>query len=168
MKFRKFLFAAVGAAVLAFTGQGKAEASEVLYDSAGFVQGTQSFVQSFNLTTSGTLTVTLTNIAWPQSLASLNMLLTSTNGVVGSEMGAGTEEFDVKKGEDIFAHWFGTAQGPLNTGLYSLKVCFTPTPGGTPVPLPTSILLLLSGLVLLIWHRRQGAHQATSSLLPTA
>lgn len=162
MKFRNFFLAAVSTLVIASIGQGRAEAGEVLYDGTGFLQGTQSFVQSFNLTSPGTLTVTLTNVAWPQSLASLNMLLTSASGIVGSEMGAGTAVFDIKKGDDIFAHWFGTAQGPLNTGLYSLKIDFQAAGGGTPVPLPTSILLLLSGLGLLIWHRR--THAAGSDI----
>ena len=92
-----------------------AHADTVLYDGTGFVVGTQSFVQSFNLSTPGTLEVTLTNVAWPEQLASLNMLLGSASGAMGPEMGAGTASFKVKAG-DVFAQWFGTAQGTSGRG----------------------------------------------------
>jgi hypothetical protein len=151
----KLWFAAACAAALFSTGLSRARAAEVLYSGSGFLQGTQSFVQSFNLPTAGTLTVTLTNVAWPQQLASLNLLMTSTKGAMGHEMGTGTSIFDIKDGGDIFAQWFGTAQGPLNTGVYSMEIDFQPANGNT-VPLPTSIALLLSGLGLLVWQRRLG------------
>jgi hypothetical protein len=133
-----------------------AAASEVLYDSSGFLSGQQSFVQSFNITGPGTLTVTLGNVDWPQQLASLDMVLSSgSGGLLGPEMGAGTDSFHVNGGL-VYAQWFGTAQGPLDTGLYSLNVQFLPS--ALPVPLPASIALLLSGLGLLAWQRRgQGA-----------
>jgi hypothetical protein len=130
-----------------------ARADTVLYDGTGFVVGTQSFVQSFDLPSAGTLTVTLTNVAWPEQLSSLDMLLSSTNGAVGPEMGAGTSSFSVKAG-DVFAQWFGTAQGALDAGVFSMKIDFIPA-GQAVVPLPTSIALLLSGLALLAWQRRQ-------------
>jgi hypothetical protein len=126
-----------------------AKASEVLYDSAGFIQGQQSFEQSFELTGPGTLTVTLSNINWPTSLASLNMLVASSDGMLGPQMGEGTDDFKFEGGI-IFAQWFGTAQGPLDTGLYGVKISWTPT----AVPLPMSIALLASGVALLLWQRR--------------
>lgn len=132
-----------------------AQADSVLYDGSGFLVGTQSFVRSFDLASAGKLTVTLANVDWPQQLASLNLLVTSTGGAMGPEMSVGTATFNVNKG-DVFAHWFGTAQGPLNAGVYSVKVDFQPA-GGTSVPLPTSLALLLSGLGLLLWQRRSKA-----------
>lgn len=131
----------------------RAGADTVLYDGAGFLQGTESFAQTFNLTAPGTLTVTLSNIAWPEQLASLNFLLSSANGMMGPEMSAGTYTFAIAAGGNVFAQWFGTAQGPLDAGVYSLKIDFQPQ-GGMPVPLPTSALLLLSGLALLLWQHR--------------
>jgi hypothetical protein len=153
MKNRGALWTVIGALAFLSLGFARAEAAEVLYDGSGFLQGTQSFVQSFNISTPGTLTVTLSNVAWPEQLASLNLLLTTDKGVLGPEMGAGTSTFDIQGGVDVFAQWFGTAQGPLNTGVYSMLIEFQPT-AGVPVPLPTSIALLLSGLSLLIWQRR--------------
>jgi len=142
---------AVSALALAFGGTSRSQAGEVLFDGVGFLQGTQSFTDSFSLPSPGTLTVTLANVAWPQQLASLNFLLTSPSGTMGPEMGPGTSTFNVTAG-NISAQWFGTAQGPLDTGVYSMEIQFQPS--GTPVPLPTSIALFLSGLALLIWQRR--------------
>jgi hypothetical protein len=135
-------------------GASRAHAGQVLYQGVGFLQGTQSFSQSFNLTSPGTLTVTLGNVNWPTQLSSLNLLVTSVSGAAGPEMGAGISTFNVNAG-DVFAQWFGTAQGPLNAGVYSLEIQFQPSAGsGNAVPLPTSIALFLSGLGLLIWQRR--------------
>jgi hypothetical protein len=140
-----------------------ARADTVLYDGTGFVVGTQSFVQSFDLSSPGTLTVTLTNVAWPDQLASLNMLLGSASGAIGPEMGAGTSSFSVTAG-DVFAQWFGTAQGPLDAGVFSMKIDFTPA-GQAAVPLPASLALLVSGLALLAWYRRRPdvGHPGTAS-----
>jgi hypothetical protein len=96
--------------------------------------------------------VSLTNVDWPQQLASLNLVLSSGSGsLLGPEMGAGSDTFHVGSGL-VYAQWFGTAQGPLDTGVYSLNVEFLPN--ALPVPLPASIALLLSGLALLAWQRR--------------
>ena len=166
MKFRSVLLIVLCSLGCWAAGPAEVRAAEVLYDGAGFLQGTQSFVQSFNLSSPGMLTVTLSNVAWPQQLSSLNLLMTSSSGAMGPEMGAGTATFDVKSG-NVFAQWFGTAQGPLNTGVYSMKIEFQPTSGtsGNPVPLPTSIALLLSGLGLLFWNYRQRGADGNSGRL---
>ena len=128
-----------------------AHADTVLYNSAGFIQGKQSFVQAFNITTPGTLTVTLSNIPWLDTIADLNCFLTSAGGVIGKSMGVGTESIFVGSGT-IYAHWFGDANGAYGLGVYGMKVMFQP---GTPVALPKSLILLLSGLgILLGWQRR--------------
>jgi hypothetical protein len=133
--------------------------AEVLYDGAGFLYGTQSFSESFDLPTSGMLSVTLTNVAWPEELSSLKMMVDSTGGVLKSgdaSISPFASSFSVKAG-DVFAQWFGTAQGNLDTGVYTMKISFQPTGGSNTVPLPTSIVLFLSGLGLLLWQRRIGS-----------
>jgi hypothetical protein len=139
---------------LVCAGAQRAQASEVLFNGVGFLQGSQSFSDSFNLSAPGTLTVTLANVAWPTQLASLDLLLTSPSGAMGPEMGPGTSTFNVTAG-NVTAQWFGTAQGALNTGVYSMEIQYQPSgSSGNPVPLPTSIALFLSGLGLLLWQRR--------------
>lgn len=152
----RYLWAAAMILALGFCAlpMTRAHADTVLYDGAGFMTGTQSFTDTFNLTAPGTLTVTLSDVAWPQQLASLNFLLSTDNGTMGPEVGAGTYSYNIVTSGNVFAQWFGTAQGPLNAGVYALKIEFQPV-GGTTVPLPTSAGLLLSGLALLLWQRRQ-------------
>ena len=166
MKIRSGLLAAAGVLACCAAGARPAAASEVLYSSVGFLQGTQSFSDSFNVASAGTLTVTLGNVGWPQPLASLNMLVSSAGGALGPEMGAGTSSFNVAAG-DVFAQWFGTAmQGGLNAGVYSLEIQFQPNSGtgGSVVPLPTSIALLLSGIGLLVWQRK--TREASGESMP--
>jgi hypothetical protein len=147
----RHLFSVIACLAFAAASQ-TADASEVLYDGSGFLTGQQSFVQAFDITGPGILTVSLTNVDWPQQLASLNMVVSSGGGgLLGPEMGAGTDSFHVDSGL-VYAQWFGTAQGPMDTGVFSLKIMFQP--GITPVPLPISIVLLLSGIAFLFWQRR--------------
>jgi hypothetical protein len=139
-----------------------AQADTVLYDSAGFIQGQQSFVQSFDITTAGTLTVTLSNIPWLDTIADLNCFLTTATGVLGSSMGVGTESMSVQPGM-IYAHWFGDANGQYGVGVYGVKIMFQPN-GITTVALPPSLVLLLSGMgVLLGWQRRKQVAPTSTS-----
>jgi hypothetical protein len=163
----------IGAAALAVCwsmGASRAGASEILYDGVGFLEGTQSFTDSFNLSSSGTLTVTLSNVAWPTQLASLDLLMSSSSGALGPELDAtnstATATYNVTSG-NVVAQWFGTAQGSLNAGVYALEIQFQPSTN--PVPLPTSIGLFLSGIGLLIWQRRTrntGGHADSHDLSP--
>ncbi len=145
------LIGIVSAVTLAAVGP--AGAAEVVYDGAGFVRGQESGIESFSVSGPGTLTVQLSNVAWPVSLSSLNAVVSTTSGLLGPEMGEGTQSFRLTAGGEIFAQWFGTAQGPLDAGVYAMKIEFQPS--GMPVPLPTSIALLVSGLALLGWQRRR-------------
>jgi hypothetical protein len=129
-----------------------AAASQILYDSVGFMVGQQSFSDTFSVGGPGTLTVSLTDIAWPDQLASLNMVVSTPKGLLGPEVGAGTESYSLNGGP-VTVQWFGTAQGPLDAGVYGMNIQFQSN-GTTSVPLPTSIALFLSGIGLLAWQRR--------------
>jgi hypothetical protein len=51
---------------------GSASADTVLYDSSGFIQGQQSFVQSFDITTAGTRSVSRIFHGWTPSATSIS------------------------------------------------------------------------------------------------
>jgi hypothetical protein len=140
---------ALGAAALPIA----AARADTLYDSATFVQGQQSFVQTFNITTPGTLTVTLTDIPWLDTVSNLTGFLTTTKGLVGSTFGGGSESYNVGAGT-VYAHWFGEANGVFDIGVLGVKIVFQPN-NVTAVPIPASLLLLLSGLGILFgWQHR--------------
>jgi hypothetical protein len=163
MKIRGGLLVALGALGCFSIGPTRASADELLYEGVGFLQGTQTFSDAFSVSSPGTLSVTLGNIAFPQALSSLQLLVSSTSGLMGTPMqqntaGTSTATFNVSQGGEIFTQWFGTANssgalGGLNAGVYSLEINFQPGNANT-VPLPTSIALFLSGIGLLIWQRR--------------
>lgn len=154
MKISKVFLVALSALALWSMGSRHAPAA-VLYDGAGWFQGTQSFSDTLPpLPSAGTLTVTLTNWAMPVPLSSLKLIVESTNKVLmtgDASTSPFSSSFSVNAG-DVFVQWFGTAQGALG-GMYGMLVTFQPT-GGNTVPLPTSIALFLSGIGLLLWQRR--------------
>ena len=146
-------FLAVALAIIGLAGLSAHARADILYNGSGFLTGTQSFTDTLNLPSAGTLTVTLGDIAWPESLASLNLVVTSASGALGPEIGIGTSTFNVASGGFITTQWFGTAQGALNAGVYTLEIQFQPS--AQVVPLPASLALLISGLSLLLWQRKR-------------
>ena len=131
MNIRQMVMMGVfGAGALAAAGS--AGAAEVMYDGAGFIRGQQAGMESFNVSGPGTLTVQLTNVAWPVALGSLNAVISSASGLLGPEMGEGTQSFQLMTGGEIFAQWFGTAQGPLDAGMFTMNIDFKPS-GVAPV-----------------------------------
>jgi hypothetical protein len=153
MKIQQLLAASTCALGLWAASAADAKASEVLYDGIGFFSGQQSFENSFTLGGPGTLTVTVSDFAWPTPLSQLDFIVSNTQSLLGPEMGAGTASYKITGAQNVFVQMFGTAQGPLDTGVYGLDIQWTPSV--TAVPLPASVALLLSGLAVLGWQRRQ-------------
>ena len=126
-----------------------------MYDSLSVISGQQSTVQSFNVATPGTLTVTLSDLPWLDTVTDLSGFLSTASGMVGSTFGAGTETFDVAAGT-YYAHWFGNADGAYNLGVGGLEDLIPGPDNVTAVSLPTSLVLMLSGLgVLFGWQSRR-------------
>jgi hypothetical protein len=162
MQLRNILAATALMLGAAFAPFGSACADTVLYDNSGFVQGSQSFVDSFTVTTPGTLTISLADVPWLDTLSGLNLFLTTASGPMGaSMMGAGTESMQVGPGT-FYAHWFGDANGQYKVGVYSLEIMFHPE--FSAVPVPASLILLLSGLGLMFaWPSRRSASKVALS-----
>jgi hypothetical protein len=129
-------------------------AESLIYDGLSLFSGQQSFTESFNLSAPGTLTFTLSNIPWLDTVSNLSGFLSTTSGQIGSTIGEGSETVQVGAGT-YYAHWFGDAQGTYNLGVVGLKIEFQPG-SVTPVALPASLVLMLSGLGLLFgWQSRR-------------
>jgi hypothetical protein len=129
-----------------------AQADTVLYDSANFVVGQQSFVEAFTVTKAGTLTISLANIPWLDTVKDLSCFLSSATGVIGKPMGAGVDTMLIGPGT-YYLHWFGDADGAYKVGVERTKIEFEDGVR-TAVALPSSVIFLLSGLGLLWgWQR---------------
>lgn len=127
------------AAVAPFAG---ARASVVLENVTNLMQGSGSFVDSFTVSTPGTLTISLANIPWLDTISDLQFSLASGSQLVGPTLDTGTESFQIQAGT-YSGMLFGDANGSHGLGLYNLDISFQPQ---SPVPLPASFLLLISGL----------------------
>jgi len=167
MKIRRFLPASILLLAAWALPAGAARADTLLYDGISVISGTQSQVQSFNVAAPGLLTMTLSSIPWLDAVSNLSGFLTSASGLIGTNIsGAGTESVNVGAGT-YYAHWFGTAQGDYNLGVVGMKITFQP--GVVPVGLPTSFVLMLSGLGILFgWQSRRAAPASASALVAAA
>jgi hypothetical protein len=152
MKSRYFFAASLLTFCAWLLGVSAARADTVLYDSSSIVQGQQAFTQSFNVMTPGALTITVAGIPWLDAISNLTYFLTTASGTVGTSMSGGSETVNIDAGT-IYAHWFGTAQGNYDIGVLGIKIVFQPSTI-SPVPLPATLILLLSGLGILFgWQR---------------
>ncbi len=159
MQLKQLCRAMIGALCLAGVPLASAHADTVLYNESGIIQGQQSFGQAFDITTAGTLTITLSQVPWLQSISGLGASLTTPTGTLGS-MGAGTESIQVNPGV-IYANWYGDSSG---MGIYGINVRFTPG-NVAPVPLPAAGALLLSGLCAGAFFLRRRPSSATARAL---
>jgi len=131
-------------------------ADMVLLSDTTLVSGSGSADFTFNAPGPGTVSVALTNIAWPQTLSNLSFLASTPSTVLSSwsTSASQTGSFGVNSSGTYFADVQATAGGPMNLGVYSLELTFSPQ---TPVPLPASSWLLLAGILTIVgWLRTKG------------
>src|SRR5260370_14156349 len=133
-------------AVLGLSQAPHALADTMLLSDTTLVQGTSAATFSFAAPSAGTVTATVSNLPWPNSLQTLDFQATSATDTLSSWSAlaganqTGTQSFSVGPGT-YFAHIMAVAQGSLDLGLYSLNLTFSPN----VVPLPTSDWMLLTG-----------------------
>jgi len=133
-------------ALTAFFGLALAAHAEQILQETPLVQGALATATPFSVTGPGMVTVTLSDIVWPDRLASLTIAATTPNAVLASLSGPGTVSFKVT-GAGVYDAVVGAVAGSssfLNLGWYSLNIDFAPA-----VPLPQSAWLLLSALAAL-------------------
>jgi hypothetical protein len=124
-----------------------------LAETSVLVSGSHTTLDSFLVPYAGMLTISLSDLAWPNSFAVLSLALTDSHATLGRLTAPGVLNFDVSTPGQFFAFVFGQAQGPLNIGLYSLNVSLTPAVAA--VPLPAAVWLLFSGIAGLSSFRRR-------------
>jgi hypothetical protein len=148
-KRKSLKFALVAPLALAALGAAShARADSILLGQITLVNGSSSTVDSFTAPSAGTVTVNLQTLEWPVALSALSFSASSATQVLTSWYGTGLASdkttFDVTAGT-YFTHVMATASGPLDLGLYSMLLTFSPS----PVPLPPSGWMLLTGLFVL-------------------
>jgi hypothetical protein len=123
-----------------------------LLSQSTLVVGTESTTDTFTAPTAGTVTVNLTSFDWAAPLSALSFSASSATQLLASWYGttgmkSDTMTFNVGPG-NYFANIMATASGPMDMGLYSMRLTFTPNSTPT-VPLPSSGWLLLTGMFVL-------------------
>jgi PEP-CTERM motif len=142
-------------AALATTGLWSMSAhAEMLLTKTQLIAGTESKVYSFDAPEAGTVTVTLSQLTWPDKLSSLSFAAATSTSVIAQMTQAGTLDFRVSGPGMYSAIVTGTVDASsavFGLGMWSVKLDFTPA-----VPLPASAWLLLSGLggFVVAWRRR--------------
>lgn len=150
-------------AALLMTAAGSAQASETIYQATSFMSGAQSQTLSYDFTTPGTLTITVSTPSnWLDSIIDPNCFFSTPSGIIGSQQNGMTDTVNIQPGL-VSATFYGEAVGSFPFAAYSISIQFTPS---TPVPLPGTLLALASGLGgLLLWGRR-GARRQQAALGP--
>jgi len=130
-----------------------ANASLVVYEDAGFITNQTNFTNSFEIEQSGNYQATLTDFNFPESVSNFGLAVTAATDITfGSIFNAGSFSFDATPGT-YYVHLFGVAGGNLNLGLYGIQIDQL---NMSAVPLPTSVVFLMSGLVILFAFGRGG------------
>jgi hypothetical protein len=148
-----------------------ASAESMLAAQTGMISGKQSFVVPLEISGSGRLSVSLSDLGWLGRLSDLSFSLTKNNQLLTASAGSrrGLEgglwrdvlNFDLTGPGIYHAYVTATAGGKYGVGIYSLQIGVTDTP--SPVPAPAAGLLLLSALGgFAAWKKRFG--RATSPL----
>lgn len=118
------------------------------------ITGTDSIVLPFVVSggmPAGSVTVTLSDLAWPGLMSSLSFAATTSTSLLSQLTAPGSVTFGIDGPGTYFATVYGVADPNFGSGLYSLNLKYS------PVPLPAAAWLLLSGLALL--PRKGNRHQ---------
>lgn len=111
-----------------------------LFGRPNVVWGTSLRVDSLSLPSSGTLSITLSDLQFPQALDSLSLLVTDLNGLLQRIDGPGSLMVNLSGPAQLFVAVFARTDDRFTPGLYAVTTQFS------AVPLPAAVWLLLSGL----------------------
>lgn len=117
-----------------------------IFEDVQFMTGTDGNVSKLGKLAAGNYSLTLTDFEFPVAFDELKVALTTATRVVSvlslnGEVRTLTDMVQLAAGESYYLSVFGTTQSPSAFGLYGVKLAQY-----SPVPVPASALLLLSGL----------------------
>ena len=129
------------------------ESPAPVLDDVGFITGNTTISTAFSITASGTYTVTLTDLLFPDPFQSLALAITSATTTFGTLTAPGSIDVVLDGPMQLFALVFGMPDTHSGVGLYGVNVVLSGGGGSEPVPLPAGAWLLLSGLSALLVRR---------------
>ena len=104
----------------------------------------QPLVEALNIGDAGKVTVTVSEMAWPQKLANLSFAITDAHGVLDKLTSAGTLEFETAGPMTLFVCVYAMPSATVAFGAFHLSISHMAVPPA--VPLPGAGWLLLSGI----------------------
>lgn len=115
----------------------QAQASSVVYEDFAYVSGNTAKSTQFEVATPGLYKADLVDFEFPEPFDVLALGITQNNVPLGIGFGSGSFTFNVSAPGTLFAH-LAAVPGMAGEGLYGLQI--------VPIPLPSAIWLLLSGV----------------------
>jgi hypothetical protein len=130
------------------------------YHNSVLVNGSAISVTDFHVASAGTVTLALTDIRWTDLMQSLSTYVSSAGKTLYSRNSAGALTFNVSAGQVFSTSVLAFTMPSRSIGLFAMDLRFAPATSA--VPLPLSVWLLMSGLIVLFVLRRQTVPVALS------
>lgn len=128
--------------------------ASLVYETTGWITGTEGVVYEFTADVSPyTYEVTLSDLSTAPFFGFEFLFLsisTATDTVASPLIGPGSFSFEATPNETYFANIFGIGGGDVGAGLFGLEV--------TAVPIPSTLMLLGSGIFALVALKRKRIH----------
>ena len=127
----------------------EARAAAVVYENVGFFAGPGHDSHSFTVASAGTYQAKLTDFKFPEYFSELSLSVTTSLTELGRVDTPGLFQFDAAPGTTFYANVYGVPAGALDLGLYGINVSAMSDGNVSPVPVPMSLVLMVSGMIAL-------------------
>ncbi len=122
-----------------------------IFETTDYIEGIEGLTYSFDIGPHpGTFEATLSDLSFgPMAFDFLGLSISTASQTLGAIEAPGTFTFDAAPDATYYANIFGVGAGDFDTGLFGVQV--------EAVPLPPSLVMILSGLLLIVVVRRRSA-----------